>query len=141
LAPFLFDGLVVEIVESVFLPGHSKALEVLNTLVALGAEACIDDYGTGYSNFGLLKALTPACIKLGRSFLSHQQGSESRAALIRSAVDISHVIGAKVVVEGVEDDEQWGLARDAGADYVQGYAIARPMPLADLTTWLADHPS
>jgi EAL domain-containing protein (putative c-di-GMP-specific phosphodiesterase class I) len=51
------------------------------------------------------------------------------------------VIGAKVVVEGVEDDEHRALARDAGAEYLQGFAIARPMPLADLTTWLADHPS
>jgi EAL domain-containing protein (putative c-di-GMP-specific phosphodiesterase class I) len=51
------------------------------------------------------------------------------------------VIGAKVVVEGVEDIEHWGLARDAGADYVQGYAIARPMPLSDLMTWLAEQPS
>ena len=134
-------GLVVEIVESVFLPGHSKALELMNTLVVLGAEACIDDYGSGYSNFGLLQALTPAYIKLGRSFLCQQQGSETRAALIRSAVEVSHVIGAKVVVEGVEDDEHRALARDAGAEYLQGFAIARPMPLADLTTWLADHPS
>jgi two-component system CheB/CheR fusion protein len=140
-APDGLAGIVVEIAESVFLPDHSKALETLDTLVAIGAEACIDNYGSGYSSFGLLQALTPAYIKLGRSFLSQQQGSESRAALIGSAVDISHVIGAKVVVEGVEDDEHLGLARDAGADYVQGYAIARPMPLADLTTWLADHPS
>ncbi len=139
--PAGLGGLVVEIVESVFLPGHSKALELLDALVALGAEACIDDYGSGYSNFGLLQALTPAYIKLDRSFLSPQQGPETRAALIRSAVEISHVIGAKVVVEGVEDDVHRGLARDAGAEYVQGYAIARPMPLADLTTWLADHPS
>jgi two-component system CheB/CheR fusion protein len=140
-APDGLAGLVVEIVESVFLPGHSKALELLDTLVALGAEACIDDYGSGYSNFGLLQALTPAYIKLDRSFLSQQQGSETRAALIRSAVEISHVIGAKVVVEGVEDDEHRALARDAGAEYVQGYAIAQPMPLADLTTWLAEHSS
>ena len=140
-APDGLAGLVVEIVESVFLPCHSKALELLDTLVALGAEACIDDYGSGYSNFGLLQAFTPAYIKLDRSFLSQLQGSETRAALIRSAVEISHVIGAKVVVEGVEDDEHRALARDAGAEYVQGYAIARPMPLADLTTWLAEHPS
>jgi two-component system, chemotaxis family, CheB/CheR fusion protein len=139
--PHRLGGLVVEIVESVFLPGRSKALELLDSLVALGAEACIDDYGSGYSNIGLLQALTPAYIKLDRSFLSQQRGSETRAALIRSAVEISHVIGAKVVVEGVEDDEHRALARDAGAEYVQGYAIARPMPLADLTTWLADHPS
>ena len=96
--------------------------------------------GSGYSNFGLLQALSPAYIKLDQSFLSQQRGSETRAALIRSAVEISHVIGAKVVVEGVEDDEHRALARDAGAEYVQGYAIAQPMPLADLTTWLADHP-
>jgi two-component system CheB/CheR fusion protein len=140
-APDGLGGFVVEIVESVFLPDHSKALEQLDTLVALGAEASIDDYGSGYSNFGLLQALTPAYIKLDRSFLSQHKGSDIRAALIRSAVEISHVIGAKVVVEGVEDDEHRELARDAGADYVQGYAIARPMPLADLTTWLADHPS
>ena len=140
-APDGLGGLVVEVVESVFLPGHSKALVLLDTLLAHGAEACIDDYGSGYSNVGLLQALSPAYIKLHRLFLSKQQKSETRTALIHSAVELAHVIGAKVVVEGVEDDEHRALARDAGAEYVQGYAIARPMPLADLTTWLADHPS
>jgi two-component system CheB/CheR fusion protein len=139
--PEALHGVVVEIVESVFLPDHSQALNLLDDLVALGAELSIDDYGSGYSNFRLLEALAPAYIKLDRSFLSHHQGTDSRAALIRSAVEISHVIGAKVVVEGVEDIEHWGLARDAGADYVQGYAIARPMPLSDLMTWLAEQPS
>jgi two-component system CheB/CheR fusion protein len=134
-------GWVIEIVESVFLPDHERALQVLDSLVALGAETSVDDYGSGYSNVGLLEALSPTYIKLDRTFLSERHSNESRLQLIDSAVQMSHVIGAKVIAEGVEDEEHRALLREAGADFMQGYGIARPLPLADLMTWLLGRPT
>jgi two-component system CheB/CheR fusion protein len=132
------DGLVVEILESVFLPDHGQALQVLQQLSALGAETSIDDYGAGYSNVRLLETLEPDYIKLDRSFLSEHHNSESRAALVRSAVEICHVVGALCIAEGIETDEQHGLVREAGVDFVQGFGVALPMPLDELLAWLRD---
>jgi two-component system CheB/CheR fusion protein len=131
-------GFVVEILESVFLPDHTQALQVLDRLSELGAQTSIDDYGSGYSNVRLLETLEPDYIKLDRSFLSEHHAADSRAALVRSAVEISHVVGALVIAEGIETDEQHVLVREAGVDFVQGFGVARPMPLAALLEWLVD---
>ena len=59
---------------------------------------------------------------------------------MRSAVEISHVVGALVIAEGIETDEQHRLVIESGVDFVQGFGIARPMPLEQLLEWLRDRP-
>ena len=132
-------GIVIEILESVFLPDHEKALHALDVLSSLGAEKSIDDYGSGYSNVRLLETIDPDYIKLDRSFLSEHHSTESRTALLRSAVEVSHVVGALVVAEGIETEDQHRLVANAGVDFVQGNWIAPPMPLTDLLVWLENH--
>ena len=130
------QGIVVEILESVFLPDHTHALRMLDVLSGLGAETAIDDYGSGFSNVRLLESLDPDYIKLDRSFLSEHHTSVGRATLVRSAIEVSHVVGAMVIAEGIETEEQHQLVRAAGVDFVQGFGVARPMPLAELMEWL-----
>jgi len=75
-------------------------------------------------------------VKLDRSFLSDHHTPEGRSALIRSAVEISHVVGARVVAEGIETEEQRRLVTAAGVDFVQGFGVALPMPMSQLLEWL-----
>jgi two-component system CheB/CheR fusion protein len=139
------DGLervVIEIVESVFLPSNADGLATVQELSALGAGISIDDYGSGYSNIRLVKELSPDFVKLDRTFLGPDSEMERVTvldvdrALIRSAIEMAHAIGAEVVAEGIEDAATMQAVTDLGADYIQGYHIARPMPLADLLLWL-----
>jgi two-component system CheB/CheR fusion protein len=133
------DGLpdlVVEVTESVFLPDNARATAQLAVLRAWGASVAIDDFGTGYSNLRLLLDLAPEAIKLDGSFLQHALLSDAEP-LINAGVQMAHSIGATVVAEGVETDEARELVTRLGVDLLQGYGIARPMPLADLIEWLA----
>lgn len=57
---------------------------------------------------------------------------------MRSAIEMAHAIGAKVVTEGVECEWQLDLVRELGVDLIQGYLIARPMPPDQLLTWLQE---
>jgi two-component system CheB/CheR fusion protein len=136
-SPVGLHNIVLEVIESVFLPDHRKALEGLRELTGRGARVSVDDFGSGYSNFRLLESLSPDFIKIDRSFLCGSQSTDSRLALIRSMVEMSHALGASVVVEGVETDEQRLLTLAAGADQLQGYYFAKPMPLPELLAWLA----
>ncbi|MDO8390953.1 MAG: EAL domain-containing protein [Actinomycetota bacterium] len=129
-------GLVVEIVESVFLPAGSQAMAALGALSAQGAAISIDDFGTGFSNLQLLQTLSPTYIKLDKSFLDGEPDSERRRQLLRAAVDIAHSMGALVVAEGVETESQLTMSRDLGVELLQGYLIARPMPVGDLLQWI-----
>jgi EAL domain-containing protein (putative c-di-GMP-specific phosphodiesterase class I) len=58
------------------------------------------------------------------------------AVLVRSAVTLAHSLGLRVVAEGVENAGALELLYAMGCDLAQGYLIARPMPLADLVTFL-----
>ncbi len=135
-APGGLDGMVVEILESVFLPEHRSALDMVERLTEEGAAVSVDDFGSGYSNLRLLATVSPDYVKLDQSFLQQRDRPEARSALIRAAVAMAHLVGAEVVAEGVEQDEQRADLLDAGVDFLQGYAIAHPMPLPELLAWL-----
>jgi EAL domain-containing protein (putative c-di-GMP-specific phosphodiesterase class I) len=52
-------------------------------------------------------------------------------------MSLGHKLGKEVVAEGVEDVETLNRLRVLGADYIQGYTVARPMPAEELVPWLA----
>jgi two-component system CheB/CheR fusion protein len=137
-SPTGLTGLVVEVTESVFLPGNTWAMDALRTFKQLGADISVDDYGSGYSNFSLLESLAPRYIKLDKSFLSDHAVSVRGVALLRSAIEMAHALDAIVIAEGIEEQAQLDLVTTLGADLIQGYAIAEPMPLPDILSWLAD---
>ncbi len=131
------EGLVVEVVESIFLPGNGRALDTLSVLTGHGAKVSIDDFGSGFSNLLFLETLSPAFVKLDRSMLLTGAAKDRGRALVRSAVELSHALGALAVVEGVETEGHLDLATSLGADLLQGYLLARPMPLDELVSWLS----
>ena len=131
------EGLVIEVIESVFLPERARAMAVLRAMEAHGARLSIDDFGSGFSNLRLLQSLSPSFVKLDRTFLGVAGSDDRRRMLLRAAIDIAHSVGAKVVAEGIETPEQLALVRELGVEYTQGYLIAHPMPLAALIEWIA----
>ncbi|MDH4416861.1 MAG: EAL domain-containing protein [Acidovorax sp.] len=61
---------------------------------------------------------------------------ERNRALVRGIVSLAHAFNRKVVTEGVETPSHAEALRDLGCDGLQGYGIARPMPLSDLIAWI-----
>src|SRR5262249_42542161 len=62
------------------------------------------------------------------------------AAIVRSIIDLGHNLSLRVVGEGIETDPTLDWLDQAGCDVAQGFLLARPMPLAELTIWLQRHP-
>ncbi len=131
------QGVTIEILESAFLPDRPHALRTVQQLSSLGARVAVDDYGSGYSNLKLLENLSPDFLKLDRSFLSVRHDPAARRALLTSAVVIAGVVGARVIAEGAETDADLELLTEVGADMVQGFRVAQPMPVDELEAWLA----
>ena len=52
-------------------------------------------------------------------------------------VRLGNMIGAKIVAEGVETEEQLRMVRKLGCERVQGFYRALPMPLDNLKRFLA----
>lgn len=101
-----------------------------------GYQIAIDDFGSNHSNIDRLWHLSPDYVKLDRSLIHEAEHNKKVARILPKLVDIVHELGAKSVIEGIENDVQYQLALDSGADALQGYLLGRPLPARH---WLAHH--
>lgn len=116
---------VLEIVESL-VADSTHLVEALESYQKLGYRIAIDDFGSRESNFDRLWNLSPDIVKLDRSLVSQSVINARARRVLPKLVDIIHELGATVVCEGIEDEEQHRIAVDAGTDLLQGYYYARP---------------
>lgn len=129
------EQLVIEMTESLLLTSTSMAAEHLRNLSALGVKVSIDDFGTGFSSLSHLRRLPVDEVKIDRSFVSTMLDDEDDAAIVRSVVNLSRDLGLTCVAEGVESQDVYAALQKLGCDVVQGYHLARPMPVAEIADW------
>ncbi|MGB3393006.1 MAG: EAL domain-containing protein [Stenotrophomonas sp.] len=129
--------LEIEITESALIGDPEHALQVVRAFRSLGLGIAIDDFGTGYSSLSYLKRLPLQTLKVDQSFVRDMLSVATDAVIVRSTIDLAHGFGLTVVAEGVEDARTLAALAALGCDQAQGYHIARPMPAADFTRWLA----
>jgi diguanylate cyclase (GGDEF)-like protein len=128
--------LTLELTESGFIEDPTQALRVLDAIAALGVSLSIDDFGTGYSSLSHLARMPVHEVKIDRSFVQGLESDPEFAPVVRSAIDMGHSLGLKVVAEGIETEAAAIRLRDFGCDIAQGYWYAKPMPLAAFEAWL-----
>ena len=128
-------ALTLELTESSLIHDLPRVLDTMMRLRMKGVGIWLDDFGTGYSSMEQLRRLPLTGVKIDRSFVPNGMDS-SQAALLQSLVEISHKLGLSALVEGVETEHQLALMSELGCERVQGYLIARPMPVAALAKWL-----
>jgi diguanylate cyclase (GGDEF)-like protein len=128
--------LTLELTESGFIEDPERAYSVLAALAALGVSLSIDDFGTGYSSLSLLARMPVHEMKIDRSFVLGLASDAEYVALVRSAIDMGHSLGLKVVAEGIETADIAGRLKDLRCDVGQGYLYARPMPAEEFNRWL-----
>jgi len=130
------DALEVEVTEGIFLAGEEKAGDVLRALSEMGVPIAVDDFGTGYSSLAYLRRYPFGKLKIDRSFVTGMDQDPKLTGLVNAVASMAKHLGLKVTAEGVEREEELALLRQTGCDLVQGYLLARPMPLANLEALL-----
>jgi EAL domain-containing protein (putative c-di-GMP-specific phosphodiesterase class I)/GGDEF domain-containing protein len=136
LADNFVGALGFEITETSVIFDPEGALRDLSAFAAAGIRIAIDDYGSGWSSLAYLKKLPAHELKIDRMFISELTSSHRDPLLVRSTIDLAHALGMEVTAEGVEQAASLALLRVMGCDLIQGYLIARPMPVSDLETFL-----
>ncbi|HEX9628116.1 MAG TPA: EAL domain-containing protein [Acidiferrobacterales bacterium] len=131
--------LELEITENVIMTDIDFGAQRLRALREAGVVIAIDDYGTGYSSLAYLSELPVRNLKIDKSFVTRMAREPSKLVIVRSTIDLAHNLGCRVVAEGVEGAPALALLTRLGADEVQGFHVARPMPPAALTDWLVRH--
>ncbi|WP_232534257.1 bifunctional diguanylate cyclase/phosphodiesterase [Plantactinospora sp. KBS50] len=129
--------LQLEITEGALMADPRRVLATISRLDKIGVAISLDDFGTGYSSMQHLRRLPLAEVKVDRSFVLGMAVDADDAAIVRSMIELAGALGLRVVAEGVEDDRTWRLLYAAGCDVAQGWFYARPMPAAELASWLS----
>ena len=86
----------------------------------------IDDFGIGVSGLKLLYFSEANIIKVDRFFITNIQNDSKKKLFCSSIIDMAHIMGMKVVVEGIEEVNEYYTCKAIGADFIQGYLVQKP---------------
>ena len=128
-------SLALEITENLLMSDPARSMDCLTRLHEMGVRIVIDDFGTGYSSLSYLRRLPIDELKIDRSFIAGLLTGQDDV-IVRSAIDLGHNLGLRVVAEGVESDEQQSRLVALGCDAVQGTFIRAPAPAAAVRAWI-----
>ncbi|MEO5842430.1 MAG: EAL domain-containing protein, partial [Acidimicrobiales bacterium] len=129
--------LCLELTESVFMEDVEYFERTLASLKALGVRLAIDDFGTGYSSLSYLKRFPVDAVKVDRSFIDGLGTEPNDSALVAAIIAMAVALGLEVTAEGVETQQQLSILEALHCERAQGFYLARPMPAADMTRFLA----
>lgn len=127
-----------EVTESAMLDDIDETSRTLGRLKKLGVKISLDDFGTGFSSLSYLHTLPLDKVKIDRTFISGIVEDERSLTLLSGITDLTNNLGLKIVVEGIETEEQSTLlCSNVRVDEMQGFLFSRPLPGNDIATLLS----
>ncbi len=121
---------MVELTEEAFVSASHFQSNVVPLLRSAGAKISIDDFGVGYSSLANLADITADELKVDRSFIVSVHQRPRSQSLLRAIESIGTALNMRVVVEGVETEEELSYLRDStNISVVQGYYFSKPVTL------------
>lgn len=133
------ERVTAEVLESVFLSDNrSGHLAALRELFELGVHIELDDFGTGYASLTHVADLPINGLKIDRSFTNQMIDDPRKEAVVNQLIHLARSLNIKIVCEGVETEAQYDRLRMMGDFSIQGFLIAEPMPLDQMTEWMSE---
>lgn len=137
------------------LPANRLVIEVLETVVATSADDVItrniaalarmgcpidlDDYGTGHASIATIRRFAVQRLKIDRSYVTAIDRDPDQKRMVGAILSMADRLGLATLAEGVETAGEHAMLAQLGCAHVQGFGIARPMPLAATPDWIAAH--
>ncbi len=119
--------LCIEITESVALQDMETTRRFIDTVRGFGAKIALDDFGAGYTSFSYLKELPADAVKIDGSFVTAITTHPANLSIVEAIVELARNLGMQSIAEWAEDRATVEALWRVGVDYVQGYAISRPL--------------
>ena len=94
-----------------------------------GFMVALDDVGTGFSNMDRILLVKPDIIKVDISLVRSIQNDYYKQGVFKSLVNLSNKIGALVIAEGVETEEEAIQILRLGGHMIQGYFFSKPQEI------------
>lgn len=104
-------------------PSFIKRVQLLKEC---GFFIAIDDIGKGWSSLSRIIDLEPNFIKLDLYFSQSLSISHKKQAMIKALVNYCEATNIKIILEGIETEKDFAVAKALGVTYGQGYVLCRP---------------
>ncbi len=131
-----YGALTIEITESALFDEVELVRVAFEQLRGCGVRVALDDFGTGFSSLSRLQDLPVSIIKLDRAFVTDVASSLQARRMAGAMLALSKAIGASMVAEGIETEEQASVLSDLGYESAQEFLFARPMRLEELRAFV-----
>ncbi|MBE2293615.1 MAG: EAL domain-containing protein [Phycisphaerales bacterium] len=118
--------LVFSVAEPTVEGGLRDMFNFLGGIKLLGCGFCLDRFGRGSNSLGLLKNLGADYVKLDMYFVNNLAKSAEKQGQLRELVQELEVLGAAIIVGGVEDVKTMPILWSLGIDLIQGFFLQRP---------------
>ena len=126
------DKLCLEVTETAAITNLSVATEFIQSMRLRGIHFALDDFGSGTSSFGYLKALPVDYLKIDGQFIADLAHDPIDQAMVRCICDVAKAVGKQTIAEFVETSAVAALLRDMGVNYIQGYFVHVPAPMEEV---------
>ena len=109
----------------------------MNSLISLGCEFSLDDFGTGESNLNYIMDMPVQIVKFDRSMTQEYFKSDRAKIVMNATIRMIQELGLKIVAEGIETKDQLDTMAELGVDYIQGYYFSKPLPQNEFLGFIA----
>jgi len=130
----------LEMTESLAFEDEELFTARMQQLKAIGVRIAIDDFGTRYTGFNVLKHLPLDTMKIDQCFIRGIHHSPGMQSLCRTIVAMATQLNLRTVAEGIEEQGELDMMREMGCEAGQGYLFQRPAPAAEFEQFLRDWP-
>jgi len=124
--------ITIEVTESDAIADLESALENIAALAVAEVNVAVDDFGTGQATFEYIRRMKPNMLKIDGSFVRRYADDALDKEIVQSIVRMAKVIGASTVAEFVETEQVAQEMRMIGVDFLQGWAIGKPVPIESI---------
>ena len=121
----------LEVTESAYTDHTEQIIKTMDKLRELGFIIEMDDFGSGASSLNMLNQMSLDILKLDMKFIQNETAKSLDKGILQFVMKLARWKNLSVVAEGVETQDQLEYLRKVGCDYVQGYLLAKPMPIPD----------
>jgi diguanylate cyclase (GGDEF)-like protein/PAS domain S-box-containing protein len=122
--------LCFEVTENSVITNIEHAQRFIGVLHGMGCQFALDDFGRGLSSFGNLKNLQLDYLKIDGTFIRNLATDSVNQAMVAAMIKLARTLNFQVIAEQVEDAGALDAAKKMGVDFLQGYYLGRPQPLA-----------
>jgi EAL domain-containing protein (putative c-di-GMP-specific phosphodiesterase class I) len=128
--------LVLEITENDAMQNVDLTIRTLNKIKSLGVSIALDDFGTGYSSLSYVNRLPIDILKIDRSLIMNIAQGMQDIEIVKAIIAMANSLNIKVVVEGVEDIEQFIILKNLESYAIQGYLVSKPLPAKGIKAFM-----